>query len=370
MGVLKQIAPGAVSSAVDTVYNLGSGLLMNKMQYEQQKELMDKSYEQQLDFWKQQSAYNDPASQMMRLKKAGLNPALINANGVNNVAGGLSSVGAPSAPPVQPGHANVAQSAQALQSILKMAEETGFIDTQNQVMAQELINKIIKNEIDTIVKKLNLTESEIKELEKLSAELDFEEKYQFAFNRPSKEGGEMLVNNRLINERDRLQSEANYRDSIAALNTAYAETENLMREPRQAVAQAQKAYYDAQANQAYASASKLLAEGKAVTMENERRAYIQAVGDFFGINLFSLPPALQNFILNEYHKEEKYWQGIGKDENSYQTYSIVQGKIRTELQKYINNESKILTTESTGYNLSFFGVGVGNNSSTTKNSNK
>lgn len=283
MSIGKQIGLGAATSAIDSVFNVGTGLLMNKIQYEQQKELMDKSYDQQLDFWREQTAYNDPASQVARLKKAGLNPALINSNGVNNVAGGLSSVGAPSPPPVQPGHTNVAQSAQALQSILKMAEETGFIDTQNKVMAQELINKIINNEIQTIARNMKLDEAEIKRLEKLSSELDFEGKYQFAFNRPSTKDGEMLANNPLVIERDRLQNESNARVALFEAETSLNNTSKELaeaqlkfahnRESREAEQHvADLALKTAQQVAAYAQASYASQQAKHTSDSNSREA--------------------------------------------------------------------------------------------------
>lgn len=49
----------------------------DRMRMEYAKELSDRSYNQALDFWNRQNAYNTPKAQMERFKEAGLNPHLI-----------------------------------------------------------------------------------------------------------------------------------------------------------------------------------------------------------------------------------------------------------------------------------------------------
>ena len=51
------------------------------------------SYQQSLDFWNRQNAYNTPAAQMQRFKAAGLNPHLIYSQ--SNMAGSIASPAQP-----------------------------------------------------------------------------------------------------------------------------------------------------------------------------------------------------------------------------------------------------------------------------------
>ena len=56
--------------------------------------MYEKQRDDNIEFWRMQNSYNDPAQQMERLKNAGLNPALIygqNAGGASGSAGSIAS---------------------------------------------------------------------------------------------------------------------------------------------------------------------------------------------------------------------------------------------------------------------------------------
>lgn len=74
------------------LFGLGSSLLSNKGAMNRQQ-YADR---QNIKFWEMQNAYNTPAQQMARLKKAGLNPALIYGSGSTQT--GMAGAVAPSKP--------------------------------------------------------------------------------------------------------------------------------------------------------------------------------------------------------------------------------------------------------------------------------
>ncbi|AXQ65644.1 MAG: DNA pilot protein [Microviridae sp.] len=74
------------------ILGLGSSLLSNLGARRRQKY----ADQQNIKFWQMQNAYNTPAQQMARLKKAGLNPALIYGSGATNT--GVAGSIAPSKP--------------------------------------------------------------------------------------------------------------------------------------------------------------------------------------------------------------------------------------------------------------------------------
>lgn len=297
---------GVASSALDSSMNLGSGLIANKVQYEQQKNLMDKSFEQQLDFWNLQNEYNSPSAQMRRLRQAGLNPGMLNSNAVNNTAGNLSSVGSPSAPNVPFGNANTSQSASALQSILKMSEETNFIDTQNSVMAQELFNRILEYEIKNIAKQTGLTEAEIKDMER-------EELYQFLFDKPSP-GAEFILNNRLKDAQRKLQADTEassasaeqmradvtLKQNMAFLTSTQTALYQLQAANYQREVDARLSVLDAQKKESLAAANKYYADAQLLSTQNGIAEYqrlhqqnMRTVSDVLGFDIHDLPSTTQ-----------------------------------------------------------------------------
>ena len=85
------MGPGLIAG-IGALSGLGSSLLSN-LGAKQRQKLAD---QQNIKFWQMQNAYNTPAEQMARLKKAGLNPALIYGSGATNT--GVAGSIAPSKP--------------------------------------------------------------------------------------------------------------------------------------------------------------------------------------------------------------------------------------------------------------------------------
>lgn len=77
MAILETILPAAASAAIGSAGSIvGSGL-----SYKKQKKLMNQAYQNDINMWNMQNAYNTPQAQMARLREAGLNPHLAYGNG-------------------------------------------------------------------------------------------------------------------------------------------------------------------------------------------------------------------------------------------------------------------------------------------------
>lgn len=79
------------ANAVLGAVGLGDDQLAAAEQWKWQKKAADYKYAQDLNMWNLVNAYNDPAAQMERLQKAGLNPNLVYGGG--NVTGNASGSG-------------------------------------------------------------------------------------------------------------------------------------------------------------------------------------------------------------------------------------------------------------------------------------
>lgn len=74
----------AIGTAIGGIFGQGS----NRKAYHRSKKLMDKQMSMDKQMFDYQNAYNTPAQQMDRLKKAGLNPALMYGQGTTGNASG------------------------------------------------------------------------------------------------------------------------------------------------------------------------------------------------------------------------------------------------------------------------------------------
>lgn len=92
------IMPEIVTGAA-TLGGAGIGALTSGIDYNRQKKLMDKSYQQQVALWMMQNAYMSPKNQMQRFVDAGLNPDLIY-NKMGDTTGSVPSVGTPQVSPM------------------------------------------------------------------------------------------------------------------------------------------------------------------------------------------------------------------------------------------------------------------------------
>lgn len=77
------------ADAVLGAVGLGSDQLAAEQQLKYQKKAADYAFDHNLQMWNLANAYNDPAAQMERLQKAGLNPNLVYGGG--NVTGNSSA---------------------------------------------------------------------------------------------------------------------------------------------------------------------------------------------------------------------------------------------------------------------------------------
>ncbi len=171
------------------------------------------AYNRQLDFWNKQNAYNDPSAQMARLQAAGLNPAMINANGVNNTAGGLSSV--PSASPGSPNNnkPDPMQALDSLSSYAKDIKEMGFLDASTAEKLENILNLQVDRELKEIEKGMNLTKAE-------RENLDLNAFYEALYGK-SIDGGEPTIpNNEYTARINEARSNIRRSDAEAALSSA------------------------------------------------------------------------------------------------------------------------------------------------------
>ncbi|UPW41851.1 DNA pilot protein [Peromfec virus RodF5_8] len=97
---------GIVGAGLNAVGGIASAIGAGR-QYRYQKKLMDRAYNQQVEFWNKQNEYNSPTAQMQRLSDANLNPHLIYSNGASGLtAQGVSTPSAGSA--TEGAHMNLA----------------------------------------------------------------------------------------------------------------------------------------------------------------------------------------------------------------------------------------------------------------------
>lgn len=124
------------SDAVLGAVGLGSDDIAAEENYKMQKKAADYKYQQDLNMWNLTNAYNDPAAQMERLKKAGLNPNLVYGGG--NVTGNTSG-SAPEYSHINSGYTD--RSVQREQLSLALREHQQRITNQaiqNDIARQEL----------------------------------------------------------------------------------------------------------------------------------------------------------------------------------------------------------------------------------------
>lgn len=262
-------------------FGLGVGFLeglvgdyFNRKSLDYQAQLNEQSavnaYNRQLDFWNKQNAYNDPSSQMRRLQQAGLNPAMINANGVNNVAGGLSSVSPAS--PGSPDHSkpNTSNTVNSVIAFAKSIKEMGFLDEKSKTELEKRLNLIVERGLKEVDKELKIEERDLARLNKIEA---FEALYG-----TSLDGGEPTIKNNRITTSI---NEARGRISLDEARTAVAEAEESYtkfleqyqrdKNNREAMlALADEAVKKAMANAYYAQASASSAQANATSAANAR----------------------------------------------------------------------------------------------------
>lgn len=141
---------GAVGSMAGNVYNSIVGKDNSAQAFSRQKELMAIQQRYAVENWQRETGYNDPAAQMERLRRAGLNPNLVYGNG----AAGLTapSTAAPTAPgaPMTPSApadfssiaTEAAQVAQAIATAKKSGSETVAQNLENKYLLETLKERV------------------------------------------------------------------------------------------------------------------------------------------------------------------------------------------------------------------------------------
>ena len=87
-----------LASGATSAFNALSTNFQNAKSREWSRQMYDRQYSDNINFWRMQNAYNDPSAQMARLRKAGLNPALLYGG---SGAGASGQSGAIASPDVQ-----------------------------------------------------------------------------------------------------------------------------------------------------------------------------------------------------------------------------------------------------------------------------
>lgn len=75
--------------------NIASTFIQNRKSRQFSREMYDRQYRDNINFWRMQNEYNTPASQMARLKQAGLNPNLIYGQGARGATGQAEKISTP-----------------------------------------------------------------------------------------------------------------------------------------------------------------------------------------------------------------------------------------------------------------------------------
>lgn len=142
MGIFSTLIGGAINTS-----NQREAMWNNNREAEKnrqfQEAMMDKSYNQSVDFWNMQNEYNSPANQVARMKEAGINPALSGAITPGMASGGVST----SAPGAQGSASPVSVAASGItDSILKMVnnkKQMGLVEAQaNKLNSDATLDKI------------------------------------------------------------------------------------------------------------------------------------------------------------------------------------------------------------------------------------
>ena len=141
-GMALSIAGNAANQAISQWINYGFQKKIMGKQYHYEDKLAQNAYNRQLDFWDMQNKYDDPGSQMLRLREAGLNPGMLNGQ-LGNTSNNLSSVssgnvGTPPSGP-SPGKLDVMQIIRQEEEMKNLAADTEI--KREEAEYQRMLNK-------------------------------------------------------------------------------------------------------------------------------------------------------------------------------------------------------------------------------------
>lgn len=127
--------PFIIGAGISTIGNVGANMIQNTGSKRSQRRANKYNVAQ----WRRQNAYNDPSSQMQRLRNAGLNPNLIYGTSPTSATGNAS--------PITPGKAEPYQFDNPLKDVMAYANvknteaTTDNLKEQNKVLVQEALLK-------------------------------------------------------------------------------------------------------------------------------------------------------------------------------------------------------------------------------------
>jgi len=140
---------GPIGAIAGTLLNNLSINKQNRRSENFSREMYDRQFTDNVNFWKQQNEYNDPSSQMARLQKAGLNPAMM--YGGSGGAASSGQAGSIQTPDIQRPEFRPQDFGQIPQQIGAYADigikkaQTNLLRTQNTNATLESIGKALQN---------------------------------------------------------------------------------------------------------------------------------------------------------------------------------------------------------------------------------
>ena len=96
----------------------------------------------QEDMWNKQNEYNSPAAQIERMRKAGLNPALMYSRGDVGNAGSVGSVATPQVQPVSGMAEGLAESGGSIASAMMQLEQVKQMRAQTKLLTAKAIKEV------------------------------------------------------------------------------------------------------------------------------------------------------------------------------------------------------------------------------------
>lgn len=136
------IPPGSIIDAGSSLLNTAATIFTNKSQRKYNEKMYQRQRTDSLADWAMQNEYNSPASQMERLRQAGLNPNLVYGKGADNTGGAVRSSDTGSYKPEAPEIKFSAKDSLLASNNLKMMQaQTDNLKVQNTVLAQEKLLK-------------------------------------------------------------------------------------------------------------------------------------------------------------------------------------------------------------------------------------
>lgn len=132
----------ASSQALNNAANYMAAANLNRRTQKWNEKQYDKARADSLADWNMQNEYNSPASQMARLREAGLNPNLVYGKGADNTSQAVRSTDTKSWNPKTPEFNFNAQQSLLISADLAMkAAQTDNLKVQNSVLEQEKLLK-------------------------------------------------------------------------------------------------------------------------------------------------------------------------------------------------------------------------------------